>query len=75
MTFQRGLPPVRRAASSLVFIPPPTTAECRGEPLPGVPVTAHREAPLSGGAIRVEPWSGFRLMIDRRFIPCMRSAG
>lgn len=23
---------------------PPTTAECRGEPLPGVPVTAHREA-------------------------------
>ena len=36
--------------------------------------TARGAAPL-GGAIRVEPWSGFRNQILRRFIPCVRSAG
>ena len=45
-----------------------TTAECRGEPLPGVPVTAQREAlPGPGGAIRVEPWNAVDFF--RRFIP------
>ena len=48
----------RRAASSPAHAPPPTTAERRGEPLPGAPVTAQREARPAGGAIRVEPWSG-----------------
>ena len=47
----------RRAASSPAHAPPPTTAERRGEPLPGAPVTARREAQPAGGAIRVEPWS------------------
>ena len=48
-----------------------TTAECRGEPLPGVPVTAQREAlPGPGGAIRVEPWNAVDDFI-RRFIPLL----
>ena len=52
-----------------------TTAERRGEPLPGVPVTAQREARPQGCAIRVEPWSGPAKCGYRRFIPCRLSAG
>ena len=49
-----------------------TTAECRGEPLPGVPVTAQREAlPGPGGAIRVEPWNAVDFF--RRFIPLVNA--
>ena len=55
--------------------PPLTTAERRCEPLPGVPVTAQREARPQGCAIRVEPWSGPAKCGYRRFIPCRLSAG
>src|SRR5699024_10042956 len=73
---QRELPPqARRGASSPAHAPPPTTAERRGEPLPGAPVTAQREAQPAGGAIRVEPWSGPSEREQRRFIPCRLSAG
>ena len=73
---QRELPPqARRGASSPAHAPPPTTAERRGEPLPGAPVTAQREARPAGGAIRVEPWSGPAEREQRRFIPCRLSAG
>ena len=34
-----------------------TTAERRGEPLPGAPVTAQRVACSQGHVIRVEPWN------------------
>ena len=76
LTPQRRLPPqMRRAASSPAVIPSPTTAERRGEPLPGLPVTAQREALSfgrrnSGGTVERFPAS-----IDRRFIPCIFSAG
>lgn len=48
-TPERGLPPQRCGVLQAAWrSPPPTTAECRGEPLPGVPVTAHREAQPPG---------------------------
>ena len=60
---QRGLPPLAARCKQPGRRPPPTTAERGGEPLPGVPVTAQREARAGlccpAGAIRVEPWSGF----------------
>ena len=41
---QRGLPSRRTRCKQPAMCRTSTTAECRGEPLPGVPVTAQREA-------------------------------
>ena len=69
---QRGLPRVFGCCKQPAMTPASTTAECRGEPLPGVPVTAQREAlPGPGGAIRVEPWNAVDFF--RRFIPLVNA--